>query len=753
MGPMDPATRNTGGVSHESDIYAFGVVLLDMLRGKRKSAADDEWDRVLTSFRANHFDNPKFLQDIIDPYLWIQMSPSSLAKFSRLAYSCLNEDRAQRPSLVDIVRQLGKAMLLQSMHDYLVEYWGHLKFRMSDIKLATNNFSETCRIRTQFAFALCFSYRTEFDHFCMQSPSSIKADNTVVIKRFPYGDKVLRDIMFFTEIKMLMSVKHPNIVTLRGYCVEGTERIIVTENISNGYLDDYLKKNDMRCILTWVKRLKICIDVAHALSYLHYEMEDQTIIINRGLDSSNIGLDENLGAKIVDFGQSSIIFPPNQEEGGLYDDRFGSLYYVDPEYAMTGKFKRESDVYSFGVVMFEILCGRLAGDPIYLNESDKGLADVARQRFCNRPLEDLIDPLIKEETGENNFVLERGPNKESLQTFIEIAYQCVAVTQHQRPTMIVVLKKLEEALSFQENNKDKYIIPLEDIKLATQNFHDNNCIGGEEFRKVYKGNLVDGEGVNTIVAKRYGQGEEQFLRELQIVWEYKHENVIGLVGYCNEQEEKVIVYEYASKGSLDRYLNDASLTWMQRLNICVDVASALDFIHGGAGKQAKVIHRDINSANILLSDDWKAKLANFEHSLVRINHETDYVIDHVCHTSRHLDPLYKKSGFLTVESDIYSFGVVLFEILYGKSTSTVYKHEGHYLPDLIKNKFEEGKLDKVVFDKIKEQIVPESLTAFQEIAYQCLHHEREKRPTSEEVLMQLQMAFAFQVSSIIVLPK
>ncbi|KAJ0453842.1 putative protein kinase RLK-Pelle-CR4L family [Helianthus annuus] len=77
-----------------------------------------------------------------------------------------------------------------------------------------------------------------------------------------------------------------------------------------------------------------------------------------------------------------------------------------------------------------------------------------------------------------------------------------------------------------------------------------------------------------------------------------------------KKHEKIIVYEYALKGSLDSYLNDASLTWMKRLNICIDVASALDFIHGGNGKQAKVIHRDIKTANILLNHDWKAKLAD-----------------------------------------------------------------------------------------------------------------------------------------------
>ncbi|MFS7989364.1 putative protein kinase RLK-Pelle-CrRLK1L-1 family [Helianthus anomalus] len=204
---------------------------------------------------------------------------------------------------------------------------------------------------------------------------------------------------------------------------------------------------------------------------------------------------------------------------------------------------------------------------------------------------------------------------------------------------------------------------------------------------------------------------------------------------------------YASKGSLDKYLNDPSLTWVKRLNICIDVARALDFLHEGVGKKATVIHRDIKTANILLDHDWKAKLTDFGLSLISpLIQETDYVVDNACSTIGYWDPLYKNSGFLTIESDIYSFGVVLFEILCGKSTFAIQKHEGHYLPKFIKSIFEEGKHDEVVFEQIREQIMPKSLTTFQKIAYQCLHLEREKRPTTKEVLTQLKKALEFQVS-------
>ncbi|XP_071688490.1 probable serine/threonine-protein kinase PBL22 [Rutidosis leptorrhynchoides] len=266
---------------------------------------------------------------------------------------------------------------------------------------------------------------------------------------------------------------------------------------------------------------------------------------------------------------------------------------------------------------------------------------------------------------------------------------------------------------------------------ATGNFHVDNLIGKGGFGNVYTGKLSKGDGFNTIVAKRLdktsGQGKQQFRNELQILFSYKHENVIRIIGYCDGKDEKVIVYEYASRGSLNSYLNNSSsLTCIKRLNICIDVATALEFLHGGVATHASVIHRDIKTENILLNDEWKAKLADYGLSMISaINHKTEYIIANACGTEGYVDPLYRKSGFLTIESDIYSFGVVLFEILCGKSTFWFRKHEGQFLPSFIKRSFEEGKHNEVVFEAIKAQIVPKALSTFQTIAYRCLNDDRE----------------------------
>ncbi|GJT88359.1 kinase-like domain, phloem protein 2-like protein [Tanacetum coccineum] len=216
-------------------------------------------------------------------------------------------------------------------------------------------------------------------------------------------------------------------------------------------------------------------------------------------------------------------------------------------------------------------------------------------------------------------------------------------------------------------------------------------------------------------------------------------------GVSNEEDEKITVYEYASRGSLDKYLSDDSLTWVMRLKICIDIAIGLEFLHGTVSSPEVVIHRDISSSNILLFDDWKAKITGFGLSLVcPTSQDLEYVIDNVSGTIGYRDPLYSQEGFLTKESDIFSLGAVLFDILCGKLSSVKLDDDYLYLPFLAKKHYHFKKLDELVFEGIKEQIEPQSFVTFAKIAYQCIHHRRERRPTANEVVIQLKKSLEFQ---------
>ncbi|PWA87703.1 serine-threonine/tyrosine-protein kinase catalytic domain-containing protein [Artemisia annua] len=165
---------------------------------------------------------------------------------------------------------------------------------------------------------------------------------------------------------------------------------------------------------------------------------------------------------------------------------------------------------------------------------------------------------------------------------------------------------------------ERFKIPFEKIDVATEKF--KTCIGRGGYGWVYKGILsIDGKDT-TVAVKRlneqFGQGLKEFLTEIQLLSGQQHPNLISLVGYCDEGKEKIIVYEYAARGSLDRYIRrnrDATLTtltWLERLKICADAARGLDHLHNHIGGHRTIIHRDIKSSNILIDENWVAKISD-----------------------------------------------------------------------------------------------------------------------------------------------
>ncbi|GKB89462.1 kinase-like domain, phloem protein 2-like protein, partial [Tanacetum coccineum] len=721
---LDPKYEKTGGVTHKSDVYSLGVVLFEVLCGRSAVLLDEELDGGLLSHLAK-----SYLDDMIDPHLRKRMDPEALKIFSETAYWCTKEERADRPYIDQVVKRLEKALDFQRRHenpelprnasdatssDHLKgKNLEHLKIRLNDINKATNNYDDAYCIGSG-GFGKV--YIADIEHFDSSNSLSTEAVNkcdlprkrsTVAIKRIHNQEG---EQGFISEIETLTSCKHENIISLLGFCYEGNgAMILVYEHASKGSLEDYLGSSDKMTNLTWLQRIKICLDIAHGLNYIHTNTDqDKQKIIHRDIKSANILLCDNWTAKIADFGLSKF-HPADQEASTLNINTIaGTNMYLDPEYQKYGRLNKKSDIYSFGVVLFEILTGKLAYDSVYTAVNDKGIAPIARDHFENGTLMEIVDHMIKEETDEHVFSLSKGPNKESLNIFTEIAFQCLAETQAKRPSIDVVINELKKALNSQENHRDSLKLSLEDIKLATQGFSHENIIGHGRFGNVYKGDSNHAHGDKIIAAKRLerksAEGEAEFMIELEILMEYKHDNVIGLVGYCDEEDEKISVYEFASRGSLDKYLSNASLTWAMRLKICIDTAMGLKFLHGTVLSPEMVIHRDINSSNILLFDDWKAKIADFGLSFVcPTNQDVDYVIDNVTGTIGYRDPLYSKTGFLTKESDIFSLGAVLFDILCGKVSSEKLDDEYFYLPFLAKHYYHVGKLDNLVFEGERRQ--------------------------------------------------
>ncbi|CAI9277397.1 unnamed protein product [Lactuca saligna] len=298
-----------------------------------------------------------------------------------------------------------------------------------------------------------------------------------------------------------------------------------------------------------------------------------------------------------------------------------------------------------------------------------------------------------------------------------------------RLRQLVLESDLKVAITKFQSNDLK--IPLHVINDCTHSFNEKKFIGKGGYGRVYKGILTWANHINKLVA-------------------VKRLDVTGFQGYCDDNEEKILVYEYASHGSLDKYLSgramSGGLSWLQLLKICIGIASALDYLHNNVAEKHRIIHRDVKSANVLLDENWNAKLSDF--GLARIglaNQHNTFVITNIAGTHGYCDPQYERTGFLTKESDVYSFGVVLFEVLCGRLACILnYHDERRFLHHWARTHYKNGELDKIIDQRIKTEINPRTLSKFSAIAYQCLHKTREQRPTIAEIAFQLGEAWKIQ---------
>ncbi|XP_042758467.1 uncharacterized protein LOC111909382 [Lactuca sativa] len=296
------------------------------------------------------------------------------------------------------------------------------------------------------------------------------------------------------------------------------------------------------------------------------------------------------------------------------------------------------------------------------------------------------------------------------------------------------------------------MIPFQAIEDCTQGFNKKNFIGKGRYVSVYKGILTWADYVNKLVAvKRLDdtgfQGNKDFNAEVSLHSQYKHKNIVNLIGFCDDKNEMILVYEYTSHGSLEEYLLHTSvsggLSWPQLLNICIDVASAVDYLHNHVAENYRIIHGDIKSAKVLLDENWNAKLSDFGLCRIVLKSQNNFA-----GTQGYCDPQYERTGFLTKESDVFSFGVVLFEVLCGRlACVSSYHDERRFLHHFARTCYQNGAMDKIIDNRIKKDIKQRMLSKFSAIAYQCLQENREERPTIAEVVFQLKEARKIQLES------
>ncbi|KAI3760871.1 hypothetical protein L1987_51272 [Smallanthus sonchifolius] len=263
-----------------------------------------------------------------------------------------------------------------------------------------------------------------------------------------------------------------------------------------------------------------------------------------------------------------------------------------------------------------------------------------------------------------------------------------------------------------------------DLQKATKNF--TTILGQGSFGPVYKATMPAGEVVAVkALASDSKQGETEFQTEVSLLGRLHHRNLVNLVGYCVDKGQRMLIYEYMSNGSLASFLYSEekhALNWQERLQIALDISHGIEYLHDGA--VPPVIHRDLKSANILLDHFVRAKVADFGLSKEEV---FDGRNSGLKGTYGYIDPVYISTNKFTMKSDIYSFGIILFELI------TAIHPQQNLIDYVNLAAMSSDGIDEILDKELVGECDPEDVRSLARTAHRCLHKTPRKRPSIGEV--------------------
>ncbi|KAL5099660.1 hypothetical protein RYX36_003987 [Vicia faba] len=293
-----------------------------------------------------------------------------------------------------------------------------------------------------------------------------------------------------------------------------------------------------------------------------------------------------------------------------------------------------------------------------------------------------------------------------------------------------------------------------DLTIATKSFKSDSLLGEGGFGKVYKGWLnaetlapaKAGSGMMVAIKKMKSdrlQGVQEWQSEINFLGRISHPNLVKLLGYCSENDELLLVYEFMPRGSLESHLfrrntNREPFSWNTRLEIAIDAARGLAFLHSS---EKQVIYRDFKASNILLDGNYNAKISDFGLAKFGPSEGDSHVTTRIMGTFGYVAPEYIASGHLYVKSDVYGFGVVLLEMLTGLQVLDTERPKGKQnLVEWIKPSLTDERMLKssIMDSRLEGQYSPKAALETAKLILKCLESDPKKRPSMNDVLETLE---------------
>uniref|UniRef100_A0A0E0DGH7 Protein kinase domain-containing protein n=1 Tax=Oryza meridionalis TaxID=40149 RepID=A0A0E0DGH7_9ORYZ len=600
---------------------------------------------------------------------------------------------------------------------------------------------------------------------------SLMIMTVVAVKRYIHTD--LRK-EFIEEVSIHSKINHKNVVKFIGYSTGENTLMLVTEFISNGNLEDALHKSDISVSLD--TRLGIAIGCAEALSYMHsmhLSVDLDSLVYHGDIKPANILLNDSLTAKVSNCGLSRHLFGGNTRCTNTVK---GSMDYMDPIYLHTGRITQKSDVYSFGIILLELITRKR------VKAGGNSLIETFSKAFVKGKVvsTEIFDAEITQAS-----------NIKILEDIGKLATECATSDSDKRPTMNNVTKRLmvlwkalhggdgsisrrffwrtENELDigsgqgtssirsmssvlrrfgiYKRNTSNSDILPelsnggriftKEEVSRYTENY--SHLIGKGWSSDVYEGKLEDNTLVAVMKCNLVNKAQKKvFSNAAMIQSQIVHKNIIKILGFCLE-EILVLIYEYPSRENLyDILYGVKAFPLVSRLNIAIKIAEAILHNHScliqqGSVMRTNIPHGYVMTPNILVDGNFVPKLAGFSVSprLIEGNKHAMFDYGNMNCYKNYFDPSFPKCGIPTVKNDVYSFGIVLLELI--SRNRPVCQEGDNLLVSKFLRTYNRDIHGKAMFDeRITEEEDIHALDDIGRLALRCTHPKTNRRPTMKE---------------------